>query len=54
MKPKSKSQLAKEFRISYSTFSKWLKAIPELELKPNQRILYPKQINMLYEYYGEP
>lgn len=54
MKATNKTELAKRFNISYSTLIKWLKQIPELELTKGQRILTPKQIDILYEYYGNP
>ena len=54
MKAKTKSQIATEYRISYTTFIKWLKETPGIDLKPNQRLLSPKQIKIFYEYYGNP
>jgi hypothetical protein len=54
MKAKLKSLLAKEYRVSYTTFVKWLNEVPNLNLKPNQRLLTPIQIKMIYEYHGHP
>lgn len=52
--PITKKELSKKYLVSYSTFIKWLKDIPELNLSVNQRILTPKQINIIYEQIGEP
>ena len=54
MKAKLKSAVATEYRISYSTFIAWLREMPELNLKPNQRLLTPLQIEKIYEVYGNP
>ena len=50
----SKSQLAKLYNVSYNTIMKWLKAIPELNLTPKQRIFTPKQIEIIFNELGEP
>lgn len=52
--PITKKELSKKYLVSYSTFIKWLQSIPELNLSVNQRILTPKQINIIYENIGEP
>ena len=53
-KPLTKKQLAKKYKISYNTFKKWIEAISELNLIPNQRLLTPKQVEIIYEALGEP
>ncbi|MEO6731920.1 MAG: DUF4248 domain-containing protein [Ferruginibacter sp.] len=50
----TKTQLAKHYKVHYNTFIKWLKMIPELELNPTQRILTPKQVQIIYNHLGEP
>ena len=56
MKPETatKTQLAKQYKVNYSTFSKWLKMIPELQLDAKLRILTPKQVQIIYNHLGEP
>jgi predicted transcriptional regulator len=50
----TKTQLAKQYKVNYNTFIKWLKMIPELGLTPNQRVLTPKQVQAIYNHLGEP
>ena len=39
---KSKGQLAKEYKVHYNTFIKWVKKIPDLDVSPQKRVLTPK------------
>ena len=48
----TKKQLSIIYGVSYSTFLKWIKNIPELKLDPKQRLLTPKQIDIIYESLG--
>ena len=48
----TKKQLAIDYGVSYTTFLKWIKNIPELQLDPKQRLLTPKQIDIIYETLG--
>ena len=50
----SKTQLAIKYKVSYNTFIKWLRMIPELELNPKKRLLTPKQVQIVYNHLGEP
>ncbi len=54
MKAKYKNEIAREYNISYTTFLRWLKDVPDLVLKPKQRLLSPKQIRAIYFFYGNP
>jgi abortive infection bacteriophage resistance protein len=54
MKPCTKKEMSKLFGVSYNTFLKWLKNIPDLEIKNNQRILTPRQIEKIIDFLGEP
>ncbi len=56
MKPtaQNKTQLAAQYNVHYSTFSKWLKIIPGLRLTSKQRLLTPKQVGLIYQHLGEP
>ena len=50
----SKTQLAIQYKVSYNTFIKWLRMIPELEINRKTRLLTPKQVQMIYNHLGEP
>lgn len=50
----TKKELSKKYMVSYNTFISWLKNVPELNLMPNQRLLTPKQVSLIYEFLGEP
>ncbi len=50
----TKTQLAQLYKVNYNTFIKWLKMIPDLGLTPKQRILTPKQVQIIYNHLGEP
>jgi transposase len=50
----TKTQLAKQYHVSYNTFMKWIKNIPELNLSPKQRIFTPKQLEIVLRELGEP
>lgn len=50
----SKTQLAKLYHVSYNTFKKWIKNIPELKLSQKQRLFTPKQVEILFKELGEP
>lgn len=54
MKAKLKSELAREYGISIKTFQVWLREVPDINVKPKQRILSPKQTKMFYEFHGYP
>ena len=51
----SKKQLCQEFKISASQLRLWIKEHDaELGLKKRARILCPRQIRILFKYYGPP
>ena len=50
----TKTQLAKQYKVHYNTFIKWLKMIPDLELSSKQRLLTPKQVKIIYNHLGDP
>ncbi|MEJ7821513.1 MAG: DUF4248 domain-containing protein [Chitinophagaceae bacterium] len=50
----TKTQLAKQYKVHYSTFIKWLQLIPDLNLSTKQRSLTPKQVQLIYNHLGEP
>jgi hypothetical protein len=54
IKPITKKELSKKYFVSYNTFNKWLTQIPELKLHHGQRMLTPKQIEIIYNSIGEP
>lgn len=54
MKPITKKQLSKKYHVSYNTFNIWLSQIPDLKLRYRQRVLTPKQIELIYKVIGEP
>ena len=54
IKPITKKELSKKYFVSYNTFNKWLTHIPELKLHHGQRMLTPKQIEIIYNSIGEP
>ena len=49
----TKKILAMKYGVDKATFAKWLKEVPELNLKSN-RILTPKQVEIIYEAFGKP
>lgn len=50
----TKKELSKKYGVSYNTFMKWLKNIPELNLSKDRRLLTPKEIDTIYEMLGYP
>jgi hypothetical protein len=50
----TKTQLAKQYKVHYNTFIKWLQLIPDFKVNPNQRTLTPKQVETIYNHLGEP
>jgi transposase len=50
----SKTELSRMYNVHYDTFKKWLKNVPDLDLKPAQRILTPKQVEKIFKHLGEP
>ena len=50
----SKTELARMYNVHYDTFKKWLKSVPDIDLKPAQRILTPKQVEKIFNHLGEP
>jgi hypothetical protein len=50
----NKTNLAAKYGVSLPTFFKLIKDIEGLELKPNIRILTPKQVAKIYDELGEP
>lgn len=50
----SKGQLASAYGVHISTFKTWLKPIKGLDLRDGQRILTPKQVELIIAHLGEP
>jgi hypothetical protein len=50
----TKSALAVEYNIHVNTLREWLKGVPNLEMKPFQKVLSPKQLELIYEHLGKP
>jgi hypothetical protein len=50
----TKSALAVEYNIHVNTLREWLKSVPNLEMKPFQKVLSPKQLELIYEHLGKP
>lgn len=50
----TKKELSKKYGVHYNTFLKWLKEIKNLEINPKQRLLTPKQVEIIYQELGEP
>ncbi len=50
----SKSQLASAYGVHISTFKTWLKPIKGLGLREGQRVLTPKQVELILTHLGEP
>lgn len=50
----TKSALAVKYNIHVNTLREWLKSVPNLEMKPFQKVLNPKQLELIYEHLGEP
>ena len=50
----TRTELAKQYGVSYTTFLNWLKEIPELNLNSKKRILTPKQVALIYKHLDEP
>jgi len=50
----TKKEMAKKYCVSYNTFICWIKNIPELKLFERQRVLTPRQIEIITDALGEP
>lgn len=50
----SKKELANAYGIHPSTLRRWLNSIPKLHLEPNQRLLNPAQLRIIFDHLGEP
>lgn len=50
----SVKELRSMYGISAKTFTAWLRSIPDLCLKPRQRILSPAQVEKIQQAYGMP
>jgi hypothetical protein len=50
----TKSALAEKYNIHVNTLREWLKSVPNLEMKPFQKVLNPKQLEHIYRHLGEP
>jgi len=50
----TKLGMAKKYGVAYNTFNKWINRIPDIGLTPKQRILTPKQIEIIYRELGCP
>lgn len=51
---KTRTQLAREYKVDYGTFNSWLNDIDGLNLHPKRRLLTPKQVKMIYDHLGTP
>lgn len=50
----SKAQLADAYGVHPTTLRKWLQMVPNLGLQDGQRILTPRQVQLVFEHLGEP
>ena len=50
----TRTMLAKYYGVSYNTFQRWLKKIPNLEIAKGQRVLTPKQTAAIFDSFGSP
>lgn len=50
----TKTMLAKYYGVSYNTFLKWMKHVPDLQLSKGQRVLTPRQTQKVIEFLGTP
>ncbi len=50
----TKTELARRYKVNYSTFTKWLKRVPDLKMDSKNRLLTPKQVRIIYDHLGEP
>jgi hypothetical protein len=50
----TKSALAVQYNIHVNTLREWLKDVPNLQMKPFQKVLSPKQLELIYEHLGKP
>jgi len=53
-KSMTKRELALKYGVSYPTFLKWIRMIPQLSITNNRRLLTPKEIQIIYTVLGEP
>ena len=54
IKSMSKGQLASAYGVHIATFKTWLKPIKGLDLRDGQRILTPKQVELIIAHLGDP
>jgi transposase len=54
MRSYTTTDLAKSFGVSYPTIKKWLSTIPELDKKQQRRIFTPKELEIVFRYFGQP
>ena len=50
----TKSALAVQYNIHVNKLREWLKGVPNLQMKPFQKVLSPKQLELIYEHLGKP
>lgn len=51
---KSKAELAAMYGVHPSTLRNWMSRIPNLNLHDGQRLLTPRQVQLVIEHLGEP
>ena len=52
-KSMSRQELMEAYQISYPTFRKWLKAIPNTDFK-GTRLFTPRQVKTIFDHLGRP
>lgn len=50
----SKKQLCKMYGITYPTLKKRLLMVPGLEIRKNDRLIYPIDLKKIYAVFGDP
>lgn len=50
----NRTVMAQMYGVSYNTFKRWIKKIPNLQLSEGQRVLTPKQVEVIFDYLGRP
>jgi len=54
IRPRFKKELRRAYKISKPTLNNWLRRIPDLKVKPTDKVILPDDLAKIFAVFGNP